>query len=194
MGGGGLVAAWAGGVLPADPSLWMPEKAAGLFLQYFMIAVTIIVVAVPEGLAMSVTLSLAYSMRKMTASNTLVRKMDACETIGATTVICSDKTGTLTKNEMRVFEPVFPALGTAGLAGGSRAAALVAEAVAANSTAHLDRSDKQEPKALGNPTEGALLIWLHDEGIDYVSPRTEFSVTHQLTFSNERKFMATLGS
>jgi len=194
LGGGGLLVAWAAGTLPPDPASWMPENAAGQFLQYFMIAVTIIVVAVPEGLAMSVTLSLAYSMRKMTASNTLVRKMDACETIGATTVICSDKTGTLTMNEMRVFEPVFPALTTHGLSTGSRAAALVVDAVAANTTAHLDRTDSQNPKPLGNPTEGALLMWLHDRGIDYVAPRTEFVTACQLTFSTERKFMATLGT
>ena len=91
-----------------SPSQWLPARAGEDFLHYFMIAVTIIVVAVPEGLAMSVTLSLAYSMRKMTAANTLVRKMHACETIGAATVICSDKTGTLTMNEMRVFAARYP--------------------------------------------------------------------------------------
>ncbi len=94
-----------GGWVPSSPAEWMPGTAVARFLSYFMIAVTIIVVAVPEGLAMSVTLSLAYSMRKMTAANTLVRKMHACETIGAATVICSDKTGTLTMNEMRVSKP-----------------------------------------------------------------------------------------
>lgn len=194
VGGGGLAAAWAAGAIPPSPSDWMTEKAAGQFLQYFMIAVTIIVVAVPEGLAMSVTLSLAYSMRKMTASNTLVRKMDACETIGATTVICSDKTGTLTMNEMRVFETVFPALAAGPLGNGSRAAGLVVDGIAANTTAHLDRTNPRSPIPLGNPTEGALLMWLHDQGVDYVAPRSEFEVACQLTFSTERKFMATVGT
>lgn len=193
LSGGSLAAAWAANVIPAAPSDWMPESAARQFLQYFMIAVTIIVVAVPEGLAMSVTLSLAYSMRKMTASNTLVRKMDACETIGATTVICSDKTGTLTMNEMRVFEPVFPTLSTNAINNGSRDAKLIVDGIAANTTAHLDRTNHRAPTPLGNPTEGALLLWLHDRGVDYVTPRSEFKTTCQLTFSTERKFMATVG-
>lgn len=192
LGGGGLALAWLSGAIPPNPSAWFPKNAAGTLLQYFMIAVTIIVVAVPEGLAMSVTLSLAYSMRKMTAANTLVRKMDACETIGATTVICSDKTGTLTMNEMRVFEPVFPAIASGG---GANSAVMqrVVEAMAANSTAHLDRAEAGKPKPLGNPTEGALLLWLEGQGFDYVGPRTEFVVGGQLTFSNDRKYMATLG-
>lgn len=182
------------GFVPTSASHWLPDGAAGEFLKYFMIAVTIIVVAVPEGLAMSVTLSLAYSMRKMTASNTLVRKMDACETIGATTVICSDKTGTLTMNEMRVFETRLTALGaTPFRAESGNAAALVAEAIAANTTAHLDREDPVRPRPLGNPTEGALLLWLHEQGFDYVPLRDGFKVIVQLTFSTERKFMATLG-
>jgi len=183
------------GFVPASPSHWLPDGAAGEFLKSFMIAVTIIVVAVPEGLAMSVTLSLAYSMRKMTASNTLVRKMDACETIGATTVICTDKTGTLTMNEMRVYEACFPPLGTRSLreAAQDPAAILVAEGIAANTTAHLDRENPAEPKVLGNPTEGALLLWLHEQAADYVELRDGFNVLVQLTFSTERKFMATLG-
>jgi len=184
------------GIIPSGPGNWLPDGAAGEFLKYFMIAVTIIVVAVPEGLAMSVTLSLAYSMRKMTASNTLVRKMDACETIGATTVICTDKTGTLTMNEMRVFAASLPALGDRPLntKAADNASRLIVEGLAVNTTAHLDFADPAQPKTLGNPTEGALLLWLHDLGIDYPSIRRAFKVLVQLTFSTERKYMATLGT
>jgi Ca2+-transporting ATPase len=154
-----------------------------------MIAITIIVVAVPEGLAMSVTLSLAYSMRKMTATNNLVRRMHACETIGAATVICTDKTGTLTQNEMSVFETRFPFLG--GKKSSGRDSALIYETMAVNSTAHLSRGEKVE--ALGNPTESALLLWLEANGIDYRAIREGFEIADQLAFSTERKFMATRG-
>jgi P-type Ca2+ transporter type 2C len=175
------VLGWLFGGWPARPTEWLPVSAVNAFLEYFMIAVTIVVVAVPEGLAMSVTLSLAYSMRKMTASNCLVRRLHACETIGAATVICSDKTGTLTMNEMRVA--------AAELNGPQE---LIAEAIAANSTAQLDRSgDVNTP--VGNPTEGALLLWLADRGVDYQPIRDAFVTAEQWTFSTERKFMATRG-
>jgi Ca2+-transporting ATPase len=160
-----------------------------------MIAVTIIVVAVPEGLAMSVTLSLAYSMRRMTAAQCLVRRMHACETVGAATVICSDKTGTLTLNEMQVQDAQFPCLdGTPVSDPAAPHAALVREAMAANTTALLDRTKGGRPLPLGNPTEGALLLWLHDLGVDYVPARDAFQTTIQWTFSTERKYMATLGT
>lgn len=184
------------GLMPSPPSSWIPYHVGEEFLVYFMIAVTIIVVAVPEGLAMSVTLSLAYSMRKMTASNNLVRRMHACETIGAATVICSDKTGTLTLNEMRVHEVDVPALQSNGKSKESSnfARILLAEAFAANTTANLSRNSDAAPTVLGNPTEGALLFWLEEQGIDYVISRDNFSVSKQLTFSTERKFMGTLGT
>ncbi len=177
----GALLGWLFGGWPARPSEWLPEDSIKAFLAYFMIAVTIVVVAVPEGLAMSVTLSLSYSMRKMTASNVLVRRLHACETIGAATVICSDKTGTLTMNEMRVVHAEF-----------NGPMELMAEAIAANSTAQLDRSgDVYTP--VGNPTEGALLLWLADKGLDYHGIRASFKVAEQWTFSTERKFMATRG-
>ncbi len=185
------------GLIPDTPRHWLPAQAGEEFLTYFMISVTIIVVAVPEGLAMSVTLSLAYSMRKMTAANNLVRHMHACETIGAATVICSDKTGTLTLNEMRVHGAEFPCLNgvsdafTSGDIGEKEL--LVAEAVSANSTANLSRAEGAGTGALGNPTECALLWWLDKRGVDYISYRNDFSVLHQWTFSTERKFMATMG-
>jgi Ca2+-transporting ATPase len=179
-------------LIPSSPSEWLPGGVAQKFLAYFMIAVTIIVVAVPEGLAMSVTLSLAYSMRKMTAANTLVRKMHACETIGAATVICTDKTGTLTMNEMRVFEAKYPAQ-NGKLDEDSDIGALIVENICANTTAHLGRSGSKATHALGNPTEGALLFWLEDQGINYVSHRDAFHITYQLTFSTERKWMGTMG-
>jgi Ca2+-transporting ATPase len=178
--------------IPSSPRDWLPEGAGQKFLMYFMIAVTIIVVAVPEGLAMSVTLSLAYSMRKMTAANTLVRRMHACETIGAATVICSDKTGTLTMNEMRVFEAKYPAL-NGKLDADSELGSLIVENICANTTAHLGRDGAVAKRALGNPTEGALLFWLDDQRIDYVTHRDAFRITYQLTFSTERKWMGTFG-
>jgi Ca2+-transporting ATPase len=162
-------------------------------LAAFMIAVTIIVVAVPEGLAMSVTLSLAYSMRRMTKANTLVRRMHACETIGAATVICSDKTGTLTTSRMTLREFASDAL-PSGLRAGDPVSALLAESVAANSTADLSPTERGL-EALGNPTESALLLWIEKAGVgvEYLRLRQEFGVQSQLTFSTERKFMATFG-
>ena len=159
------------------------------FLQYLldsiMICVTLIVVAVPEGLPMAITLSLAYSMRRMLKTNNLVRKMHACETMGATTVICTDKTGTLTQNQMRVSEMAIDRET-------EEHKALAREAIAVNSTASLDFSDDHHPTALGNPTEGALLLWLNDQGYDYRQLRTEAEVIDELPFSTERKCMGTL--
>lgn len=156
-----------------------------------MIAVTLIVVAVPEGLPMSVTLSLALSMRRMLQTNNLVRKMHACETMGATTVICTDKTGTLTQNQMRVFQSNFFALKNQKLTDNT-ASNLIKEGIAANSTAFLDYSDPQKISTMGNPTEAALLLWLHNKGIEYAPLRENAHVDKQLTFSTERKYMATL--
>lgn len=152
-------------------------------LQTFMIAVTLIVVSVPEGLPMTVTLCLAYSMRRMLKSNNLVRKMHACETMGATTVICTDKTGTLTENQMRVDEMKLY---------GTTDADIVAEGLAVNATASLDYSKSGEPAVLGNPTEGALLLWLHSQGNDYRTIRLQTSTLTELPFSTEHKFMATV--
>lgn len=159
------------------------------FLQYLldtiMICVTLIVVAVPEGLPMAVTLSLAYSMRRMLKTNNLVRKMHACETMGATTVICTDKTGTLTQNQMRVYAMRSDDKGTTGQL-------LMREGIAVNSTASLDLSNVEKPVALGNPTEGALLLWLRDQKTDYRKLRSEAEIIDELPFSTERKYMATL--
>lgn len=152
-------------------------------LQTFMIAVTLIVVSVPEGLPMTVTLCLAYSMRRMLKSNNLVRKMHACETMGATTVICTDKTGTLTENQMRVDEMKLY---------GTTDADIVAEGLAVNATASLDYSKSGEPAVLGNPTEGALLLWLHSQGNDYRTIRLQTTTLAELPFSTEHKFMATV--
>lgn len=153
-------------------------------LQTLMIAVTLVVVSVPEGLPMAVTLSLAYSMRRMLKTNNLVRKMHACETMGATTVICTDKTGTLTQNQMRVDDAQFY-----GVAPDSSA---VTEGIAVNSTAQLDFTAPEHPRVLGNPTEGALLLWLNSHAIDYRKVREEAEVTEQLPFTTERKYMATV--
>ncbi len=161
------------------------------FLQTLMIAVTLVVVAVPEGLPMAVTLSLAYSMRRMLKTNNLVRKMHACETMGATTVICTDKTGTLTRNQMQVSSTDFYGLEGQRL-DGSSLSGTIAEGIAVNSTAQLDLTEPSHPKALGNPTEGALLLWLNAQGIDYLSLRQGVKIVEELPFSTERKFMATV--
>ena len=151
-------------------------------LQTFMIAVTLIVVSVPEGLPMAVTLSLAYSMRRMLKTNNLVRKMHACETMGATTVICTDKTGTLTRNRMQVYKTnVY----------GNPSETILYEGIATNSTAQLDLSD-DTPKVLGNPTEGALLLWLRERGVDYAKLKESATFIEELPFTTERKYMATV--
>ena len=155
-------------------------------LNSFMIAVTLIVVSVPEGLPMSVTLSLALSMNRMLKTNNLVRKMHACETMGAATVICTDKTGTLTQNRMQVHEVNFFALNAS-----STIASVVKEGIAVNSTANLNK-EAGEVKTIGNPTEAALLLWLDDRGDDYVALRNGAKVLSRLTFSTERKYMATV--
>lgn len=160
-------------------------------LQTLMIAVTLIVVAVPEGLPMAVTLSLAYSMRRMLRTNNLVRKMHACETMGATTVICTDKTGTLTQNQMRIDEVNFYALPDGKLTDNDESR-LIKEGIAVNSTAALDLADPAHPTVLGNPTEGALLLWLNAAGEDYVALREGAQVVEELPFTTERKYMATL--
>ena len=170
---------------------WLPALQATL--QYFMMVVTLIVVAVPEGLPMSVTLSLALNMRRMLSTNNLVRKMHACETMGAITVICTDKTGTLTQNLMQVHEPNFYGLKNNGQLGNDDLSKLVMEGISANSTAFLEEEvTGEKPKGVGNPTEVALLLWLNSQGCDYLALREKATVIDQLTFSTERKFMATL--
>ncbi len=159
-------------------------------LQSVMIAVTLIVVAVPEGLPMAVTLSLAYSMRRMLKTNNLVRRMHACETMGAATVICTDKTGTLTQNQMHVHEACFYSL-NGGVLDNSRQASIIAESIAANSTAHLG-VEGDKTTVIGNPTEGALLLWLKEQGVDYNSVREHCMPLADVPFDTERKYMATV--
>ncbi len=151
-------------------------------LKTLMVAVTLIVVAVPEGLPMAVTLSLAYSMSSLLKANNLVRKMHACETMGATTVICTDKTGTLTQNRMQVFKTDFV---------GNPDNDIISEGIAVNSTARLDTSG-DTPQVLGNPTEGALLLWLASRGVDYEKLRLGAKRVEELPFTTERKYMATV--
>lgn len=160
------------------------------FLSTFMVAVTVIVVAVPEGLPMAVTLSLAYSMRRMLKGNNLVRKMHACETMGATTVICTDKTGTLTQNQMSVSDTQFYGLAQQQLDDSAECGYII-EGMAVNSTATLDLSG-EKPTVLGNPTEGAILLWLHSQGKDYRTLRENTATIEELPFATERKYMATI--
>lgn len=171
---------WGSGMEPFEWSEFITY-----LLQTIMIAVTVVVVSVPEGLPMAVTLSLAYSMQKMLQTNNLVRKMHACETMGATTVICTDKTGTLTENLMTVEEAQF--YGTEGA--GSR---LVQEGLVFNSTATLDKASDGSTRVFGNPTEGALLLWLDREGVAIDEVASEAKVVAQIPFSTERKYMATI--
>lgn len=151
-------------------------------LNTIMIAVTLIVVAVPEGLPMSVTLSLAFSMRKLMKENTLPRTMHSCETMGATSVICTDKTGTLTQNQMQVADTKLSDVTDDFLT----------EMISVNTTANLDLSDKNSAKVIGNPTEGALLLWLKSKNVDYLSIRENAEIIDRLPFSTENKYMATV--
>ena len=162
-------------------------------LQLFMMAVTLIVMAVPEGLPMSVTLCLALNMRRMLSTNNLVRKMHACETMGAINVICTDKTGTLTQNQMQIQEACFFGLRGERKLKDDNISALVKEGISANSTSFLEiPKDGSKPTGIGNPTEAALLLWLYDQGIDYLKLRQNASIIDQLAFSTERKYMTTL--
>jgi Ca2+-transporting ATPase len=164
----------------ADSTAW--SLLLSHTLNTLMVAVTLIVVAVPEGLPMAVTLSLAYSMSRMLKTNNLVRKMHACETMGAATVICTDKTGTLTQNRMQVYKTNIY---------GNPLNDIVNEGLAVNSTAQLSKKeDKFE--VLGNPTEGALLLWLRNQGIDYNDLRARAPRIEELPFTTERKYMATV--
>lgn len=151
-------------------------------LDTIMIAVTLIVVAVPEGLPMSVTLSLAFSMRKLMKENTLPRTMHACETMGATSVICTDKTGTLTQNQMQVSDNHLKIDDNN----------LLAEMIACNTTANLDFANANKILAIGNPTEGALLLWLNSKGVNYLDVRENTQIIDRLPFSTENKYMATI--
>ena len=170
------------------PFEWM--DFARYLLNTIMIAITLVVVAVPEGLPMSVTLSMALSMRRMLETNNLVRKMHACETMGAVTVICTDKTGTLTQNRMSVSEFKIYGLHDDKL-DDSQTSMLVKEGIAVNSTAFLDFTNKQEAKAVGNPTEAALLAWLFKQNVDFISYRDHAKIVRQVPFSTKYKFMAT---
>lgn len=168
--------------------LWHTDdyvQMAGVVLRYFMMAVTLIVMAVPEGLPMAVTLALALNMRRMLKSNNLVRKLHACETMGAVTVICTDKTGTLTQNKMRVNEIEVLPVGDDSKSGYSFPS--LALSFALNTTAELDDS-----RGIGNPTEVALLRWLTGHGADYRALRASVPIEERLPFSTERKYMATL--
>ena len=168
---------------------WM--DFARFTLNTLMIAVTLIVVAVPEGLPMSVTLSLALSMKRMLETNNLVRKMHACETMGAATVICTDKTGTLTKNRMSLGDSMIFGLKD-GQLDGSEVAQLMEEGLSVNSTAFLDYCDPKKVKVIGNPTEGALLLWLFDNNVDFVRIRDNAKIVRQLPFTTRYKYMATV--
>ncbi len=169
-----------------------PDEDIALLLQHtlntLMIAVTLIVMSVPEGLPMAVTLSLAYSMRRMLKANNLVRKMHACETMGAATIICTDKTGTLTQNRMTVGDTFFNSV-VDGKPTDSEEGLMLKENIAVNSTASLDLS-KEKPEVLGNPTEGALLLWMHKNGIDFDAMRHNVEILEELPFTTEIKYMA----
>ncbi len=161
-------------------------EAVGLIkylLDTVMIAVTLIVVAVPEGLPMAVTLSLAFNMRRLMEQNTLPRTMHACETMGAASVICSDKTGTLTQNQMQVADVFVP---------DCENMSLMEECIGANSTAHIDHSAPNRPKAIGSPTEGALLLWLESRGQNYIKIRESVDRLDRIPFSTDIKYMATV--
>ncbi|MDD2385638.1 MAG: calcium-translocating P-type ATPase, PMCA-type [Bacteroidales bacterium] len=176
---------------PIAISSWPDIDSATIILKYFMVSVTLIVVTVPEGLPMSVTLSLALNMRRMLKSNNLVRKMHATETLGATTVICTDKTGTLTQNQMQIAETSFFGLDKQKL-DKDELSRMIIESIAINSTAHIDFSEPKKPKTIGNPTEAALLLWLNNSDINYFDIRKNLQIIDQISFSTEHKYMASL--
>lgn len=166
-------------------------EIARIFLKYFMMAVTLIVVAVPEGLPMSVTLSLALNMRRMLKTNNLVRNMHASETMGAINVICTDKTGTLTQNRMEVLSSFFDGKENKKLKEDDECSRLIIEGICTNTTAFLE-TGIEKVQGVGNPTEVALLLWLYKYDIDYLNIRESATIIGQITFSTERKFMAVL--
>ena len=170
---------------PSSPEHYDYVYVFQKILSYFMMAVTLIVVVVPEGLPMSVALSLALNMRRMLSTNNLVRKMHACETMGAVTVICTDKTGTLTQNQMRVNDVYFPEIDN------EDGKQLVYEALSINSTAFLEKNE-DSVAGVGNPTEVALLLWLKSQNQDYLTFRSKDKIIDQLPFTTELKYMATL--
>ncbi len=180
----GRMAQLFGGGAMADASV---AEIFAYVLQTLMLAVTLVVVAVPEGLPMAVTLALAYSMRRMLKTNNLVRKLHACETMGAITVICTDKTGTLTQNQMRVYETQF-----FGMKNGDKIPTKIADTIVANAATELDFSHAGKIGVLGNPTAGAMLIWLHDNGIDYRDVRDAIVKQDEIPFSTERKYSASV--
>ena len=172
-----------------DDAVWRSGDYLGMLhvvLNYFMMAVTLIVMAVPEGLPMAVTLALALNMRRMLKSNNLVRRLHACETMGAVTVICADKTGTLTQNRMTVVATT-PTEQGEGEPASTAGFHLLMQAIAVNTTAHLN----EEGKGIGNPTEVALLQWITSQGEDYHALRREAQIVEQVPFSTERKYMQT---
>lgn len=160
-------------------------------LDTIMIAVTLIVVAVPEGLPMSVTLSLAFSMKRLMKQNTLPRTMHSCETMGATSVICTDKTGTLTQNQMKIHDTFFESLADQKITD-DYASKLLIECIAMDTSANLDFSNPKKAKTIGSPTEGAVLLWLNDFGIDYRPIRETTGIIDRLPFSTKNKYMATV--
>ena len=160
-------------------------------LDTIMIAVTLIVVAVPEGLPMSVTLSLAFSMKRLMKQNTLPRTMHSCETMGATSVICTDKTGTLTQNLMKIYDTFFESLEGQKLTD-DKTSKLLAECIAMDTSANLDMTNPQKAKTVGSPTEGAVLLWLNDFGIDYRTIRENTEIVDRIPFTTKNKYMATV--
>ncbi|MCF0207464.1 MAG: cation-translocating P-type ATPase, partial [Bacteroidales bacterium] len=178
----------------SDGSIDQTDEVIGLiqyFLNTIMIAITLIVVAVPEGLPMSITLSLAFSMKRLMKQNTLPRTLHSCETMGATSVICTDKTGTLTQNQMQIHETFFENLDGQRLSE-STDSKIIVESISANTTVNLDLSNKAKVKAIGSPTEGALLLWLNAAGINYKQIRENTPIVNRLPFTTKNKYMASV--
>ncbi len=175
---------------PEGEFVWI--KFIEFLLNTFMLAITVVVIAVPEGLPMSVTLSLALSMKRMLKTNNLVRKMHACETMGAATVICTDKTGTLTMNRMSINDLMIPILPEKKLLDDENSK-LIIEAMSLNTTAFLDMSNPNKIETIGNPTEGAMLLWLNSQNVDFMKVREDIKTMYQqVPFSTKYKFMATI--
>ncbi|VAH51311.1 unnamed protein product [Triticum turgidum subsp. durum] len=161
-------------------------------VKIFTVAVTIVVVAVPEGLPLAVTLTLAFSMRKMMRDKALVRRLSACETMGSATTICSDKTGTLTLNQMTVVEAYFggekmdPPDNTQKLS--AAVSTMIIEGIAQNTSGSIfEPEGDQAPEVTGSPTEKAILSWGLQLGMKFSETRSKSSILQVFPFNSEKK-------
>ncbi|CAI5514639.1 unnamed protein product, partial [Closterium sp. Naga37s-1] len=182
-------------VTDADFSNFTADDVSVL-LSYFTIAITVLVIAVPEGLPLAVTLTLAFSVTKMMEDNSLVRHLQSCETMGCATTICSDKTGTLTLNEMTVVQAWvagdFHKPHTVRTGVSTPVAQLLYQAIAVNTSGSVDEPPGMPPVISGSPTEKAILAWGVSFGMRFHETKDQCEVVAVQPFSSTRKRMGVL--